>query len=111
MGAGEGQLNAVIQQGDKILPNTATEGRDIIRQELTKARTLWNKLSKSVTERQQQQQSQAFAAKAYADGIVQFSDGLKSVRDQFDIHNETVPDTIEAKKEHLRTTKVLYKIE
>ena len=42
--AGFQRLNAAVEQGDKLYPDTATAGREKIRQQLRTAKEVWDSL-------------------------------------------------------------------
>jgi hypothetical protein len=106
MEAGELKLNAVIQNGDKLLPDTAAAGRDVIRQQLAAARAQWNRMVEAVAERNRLRESRAEAARALADSTAQLASWLTSVQGRLVESSEAQPDSLEAKKDQLKTLKV-----
>ena len=106
MEAGEGKLNKIIQYGDRLLPDTAAAGRDVIRQELTIARALWHKLVETFAERKRVQDSEAEAKKACVEDAARLDTWLTAAQRQIGECSEVHLDALDAKKNHMKTMKV-----
>jgi hypothetical protein len=106
MEAVEHKLNAVIQSGDKLLPDTAASGRDVIRHQLSGARTQWNRLVEAAAEHNRLRETQAEAAKEHAESVAQLDTWLTSAQGQLEECLENQPDHLEGKKDKLKALKV-----
>lgn len=106
METGEHLLAATIQYGDKLLPETAASGRDVIRQQLTGARALWNQLVEAHSEQKRVRETQAETKRSFIESATQLDTWLANVQHELAECSETQPDSLDAKKEHLKTMKV-----
>lgn len=106
MKTGEHRLFTAVQCGDKLLPEIASSGRDVIRQQLASARALWNQLAEAFAEHNRLRESQAEATQAYAEHAAQLNKWLASVQSRAEGQSAVPLDTLEANKEHVRTMKV-----
>jgi len=106
MEAGEVMLNKVIQYGDKLLPDTAAAGRDIIRQELTTARSLWHKLGETFAERKRVRDAEVEAERTCIEEAERLDTWLSKVQKQIASQSETQLDDLDAKRNHMKTMKV-----
>lgn len=67
----EHRLASLTSAGDRILPDTSAQGREIIRQELRHARERWDRLAEGITEQQKKQDAQSLQWTSYQETLQQ----------------------------------------
>lgn len=68
---GEPLLNALDSLGEKALPETSTQGREIIRQNLRDVRDRWDRLDEGIRKLQKRQEAQSLQWISYQDNLNQ----------------------------------------
>lgn len=86
---GEHKINAVTLLGERILPDTATQGREIIRNEVREIRERWDKLSDGIKEQQKLQDAQSLQLSNYQEMLQQTLAWLDSMENQVKIDPST----------------------
>ncbi|XP_072386756.1 muscle-specific protein 300 kDa isoform X12 [Diabrotica undecimpunctata] len=79
---GEHKLNSLTLLGERLLPDTATEGREIIRGEIKEIRDRWESLAEGVKQQQKLQESQTLQLANYQDLLQQALSWLDSIEKQ-----------------------------
>ncbi|XP_057659189.1 muscle-specific protein 300 kDa isoform X4 [Diorhabda carinulata] len=82
---GEHKLNSLTILGERLLPDTATEGREIIRGEIKEIRDRWECLSEGIKQQQKLQESQTLQLANYQDLLQQALAWLDSIEKQVKI--------------------------
>jgi len=103
---GEGRLNATVQLGERLLSSTAVSGRELIRQQLTCARTTWNQLSKDIAERCRQCQEHADTVRMFTDSLTQLNMWLDESMNRLSDAEKCSVENLEKCKDQLKTLKV-----
>lgn len=81
----EALLSSLTTLGEKTLPETSTQGRERIRQELRDARDRWDKLDEGIRNLQKQQEAQTLQWSSYQDVLQQillWLDSMENVIEQ-----------------------------
>ncbi|XP_012253400.2 muscle-specific protein 300 kDa isoform X14 [Athalia rosae] len=67
----EHRLAGLTAAGERILPDTSAQGREVIRHELRHARERWDKLAEGIKEQQKKQDAQSLQWSSYQDTLQQ----------------------------------------
>jgi len=106
MAVGEGKLNATVQLGDKLLASTAVCGREAIRQQLASVRTMWNQLSKDVSEHCRQCRERGDAVRLFTDSLAQLKVWLGEAENRLIAGEKCSIETPDQCKDQLKTLQV-----
>ncbi|KAJ8930094.1 hypothetical protein NQ314_017138, partial [Rhamnusium bicolor] len=68
---GEHKVNSLTLLGERLLPDTATQGREIVRNEVRNIRERWDKLAEGIKEQQKLQDAQSLQLSSYQDMLQQ----------------------------------------
>ncbi|KAJ8984006.1 hypothetical protein NQ317_006860, partial [Molorchus minor] len=68
---GEHKIKSLTLQGERLLPDTATQGREIVRNEVRNIRERWDKLAEGINEQQKLQDAQTLQLSGYQDMLQQ----------------------------------------
>ncbi|VEN42511.1 unnamed protein product, partial [Callosobruchus maculatus] len=79
---GEHKVNSLTVLGERILPDTATGGREIVRNEMRSIRERWDKLIEGIKEQQKLQDAQSLQLSSYQDMLQQALAWLDSMEKQ-----------------------------
>ncbi|XP_071567068.1 muscle-specific protein 300 kDa isoform X8 [Temnothorax nylanderi] len=67
----EHRLASLTSLGERILPDTSAQGREVIRHELRNARERWDRLAEGITEQQKKQDAQSLQWSSYQETLQQ----------------------------------------
>ncbi|XP_018395829.1 PREDICTED: nesprin-1 isoform X2 [Cyphomyrmex costatus] len=67
----EHRLTSLTSLGERILPDTSAQGREVIRHELRNARERWDRLAEGITEQQKKQDAQSLQWSSYQETLQQ----------------------------------------
>lgn len=67
----EHRLASLTSHGERILPDTSAQGREVIRQELRHARERWDRLAEGISEQQKKQDAQSLQWTTYQETLQQ----------------------------------------
>lgn len=67
----EHRLASLTSLGERILPDTSAQGREIIRHELRHTRERWDRLAEGITEQQKKQDAQSLQWSSYQETLQQ----------------------------------------
>lgn len=67
----EHRLASLTSLGERILPDTSAQGREVIRHELRNARERWDCLAEGITEQQKKQDAQSLQWSSYQETLQQ----------------------------------------
>lgn len=93
-------LSTLTTLGEKALPETSTQGRERIRQELRTIRERWDKLDESIRNLQKRQEAQSLQWSSYQDILQQtisWLDSMEHVIEQENPNTWTSPQEIRSK--------------
>ncbi|XP_074030429.1 muscle-specific protein 300 kDa isoform X10 [Leptinotarsa decemlineata] len=82
---GEHKVNSLTILGERLLPDTATEGRELVRNEVRNIRERWDKLVEGVREQQKLQDAQSLQLSNYQDMLQQALAWLDAMEKQVKI--------------------------
>ncbi|XP_064211053.1 muscle-specific protein 300 kDa isoform X18 [Tribolium castaneum] len=86
---GEHKINSLTLLGERILPDTATQGREIIRNELREIRERWDRLAEGIKEQQKLQDAQSLQLSSYQDMLQQTLAWLDTMEKQIQVDPST----------------------
>ena len=101
------KLNAAIEEGEKLYPDTAPPGRDKIRQQLRTAKDVWDSLMGDLTEISRRLDTQRDQWSAYLDSSDQVERWLLEVETWLDA-DDGLKDGLSEKKTKLQNCKVRF---
>ncbi|KAK3090120.1 hypothetical protein FSP39_009339 [Pinctada imbricata] len=105
--AGFNKLNAAIEAGEKLYPNTAAEGREVIRQELRQLKLGWESLFDDLSAAQRKLEVALVHWTSFDDSYGQVEHWLREMESQLD-GQLPLRSTLEEKKTQLQNYKVLH---
>jgi nesprin-1 len=82
---GEHKINSLTLLGERILPETATQGREIVRNELREIRERWDRLAEGIKEQQKLQDAQSLQLSSYQDMLQQTLVWLDTMEKQIQV--------------------------
>ena len=105
--SGFAKLNQVIEAGEKLYPNTATEGREKVRQELRQYKLSWESLFDDLSSAQRKLEVALVQWTTFDDSYGQVEQWLRDAEVQLE---GAIPlrSTLEEKKSQLQNFKVLH---
>lgn len=103
---GEHKVNSLMIMGERLLPDTAAQGREQIRNELRDVRERWDKLEEGIKEQQKIQDAQSMQLSTYQEMLAQTLAWLDSMEKliQVDPSTWTSIQEVRAKLLKHRTT-------
>ena len=103
---GHGRLTHTTESGEKLYPNTAAEGREVVRQQLRTLRADWDKLFDDVSTSQRKLESGLSQWSAFDDSFAQVEKWSAGVEGQLK-GGLVLKSTLEEKKAQLLAYKVI----
>lgn len=100
------KLNALLEAGEKLIPNTGTEGREVIRQQNQSRKQKWETLFEDLSGCQRKLELALLQWVSFEDHNSQIDQWLKNVESQIE-GNIPLMSTLEEKKLQLQTYKVI----
>ena len=100
-----GKIHQTIDLGEKLYPNTAVEGREIIRQQLRSLREKWESLSDLLSENQRQMEVSLVQLSSYEDSFEQFQKWLTNIEIKVKRDGES-KGSLQEKKVQLQSHKI-----
>lgn len=104
--AGFGKLNNVVESGERLYPNTAAEGREVIRQELRQLKLGWESLFDDLSAAQRKLEVALVQWTSFDDSYGQVEHWLRDMESQLE-GQLPLRSTLEEKKTQLQNYKVL----
>ncbi|XP_064624000.1 muscle-specific protein 300 kDa-like isoform X3 [Lineus longissimus] len=104
---GFAKLNATVESGEKLYPNTASEGRETVRQELRGLKLEWENLYDELTTAQRKLETNLMQWTSIDDSFGQLEDWMKNVEGQLSLEL-LLKSTLEEKKVQLQSYKTLH---
>lgn len=102
---GAAQVHQTIELGEKLYPNTATEGREIVRQELRSLREKWETFSNQLSDTQRHLEVCLLQWSSYDESFEQFQAWLNEAAAKMQKGSE-LKGTLQEKKVQLQSHKV-----
>jgi nesprin-1 len=102
---GFSKLNATVESGEKLYPNTASEGRETVRQELRGLKLEWENLYDELSTAQRKLETNLMQWTSIDDSFGQLEDWMKNVEGQLSLEL-LLKSTLEEKKVQLQSYKV-----
>ncbi|XP_044734627.1 nesprin-1 [Chrysoperla carnea] len=96
---GEQKISSLISSGERLYPETAAAGREVIRNELREIRERWEKLEEGIKEQQKLQDAQSLQWSSYQETLQQTIAWLDSMEKslQYDPNSWTSNQEVKAK--------------
>ena len=107
--AGFAKLNQAIEAGEKLYPNTATEGREKVRQELRQMKMAWESLFDDLSSAQRKLEVALVQWTTFDDSYGQVEQWLRDAEMQLE-GQIPLRSTLEEKKTQLQNFKVELKV-
>ncbi|XP_076463750.1 muscle-specific protein 300 kDa-like isoform X7 [Babylonia areolata] len=104
---GASMIHQTVDSGERLFPNTAAEGRDIIRQELRSLREQWDQMGDEVVETQRRLDSNLTQWSSYDENFEAFQKWMLDVEVKLQQDAE-LKATLPEKKAQLQNHKVLH---
>ena len=99
------KLNAAVESGEKLYPDTAASGREKVRQELRRAKEDWDRLCGSLNDAQRRVDSFLMQWSSYSDGqdqLLKWMDDMENaLKSDVDLKN-----TLQEKRMQLQNFRV-----
>jgi len=105
--SGFAKLNAAIEAGEKLYPNTATDGREKVRQELRQHKLNWESLYDDLSSAQRKLEVAVVHWTTFDESYGQVEQWLRDAERQLE-GNVPLRSTLEEKKSQLQNFKVLH---
>lgn len=102
----EHRLASLASLGEKILPDTSAQGREIIRQELRRARERWDRLAEGIVEQQKKQDAQSLQWTSYQETLQQILTWLDTMERAVKQDSSTVWSSLQEIRSKLLKLKV-----
>ncbi|KAG5889994.1 hypothetical protein JTB14_035906 [Gonioctena quinquepunctata] len=99
---GEHNINSLTILGERLLPDTATEGRELVRNEMRSIRERWDRLVEGVREQQKLQEVQSLQLSNYQDMLQQALAWLDSIEKQVKVEPSSWTSTQEVRGKLLK---------
>lgn len=104
---GEHKIGNLTSAGDKVLPETAANGREIIRGEIRALRERWDKLNDTILQQQKEYESQTLQWSSYQDVLQQTLSWLDEKEKIIDAEEKAVLNSAQEIKSKLLKNKTL----
>ena len=98
-------MHAALEKGEFLYPQTAAEGRDIVRHELRQLRERWESLGDSLSDTQRSLEVSSLQLSSYEENFGQFNNWLKESQSNLQSEAE-LKATLPEKKIQLQNHKV-----
>ncbi|KAL5008450.1 hypothetical protein ScPMuIL_014031 [Solemya velum] len=105
--SGIAKLNQVVEAGEKLYPNTASEGREVIRQELRQMKFTWEGLFDDLSSAQRKLEVALVQWTTFDDSYIQVENWLREMELQLE-GQLPLRSTLEEKKTQLQNFKVMH---
>ncbi len=103
--AGFEQLAVAVEAGERLYPDTATTGRDKIRQQLRTAKHVWDNLISEATDKQRQISAALVQLSAYHDNMEEIQQWLAQTGDVVDASLKELHNTLPEKRSALHASR------
>ncbi|EZA53954.1 Nesprin-1 [Ooceraea biroi] len=104
----EHRLASLTSLGERILPDTSAQGREVIRQELRHARERWDRLAEGITEQQKKQDAQSLQWSSYQETLQQILGWLDTMERAVKQDSSTVWSSLQEIRSRLLKLKTLH---
>lgn len=104
---GEHKIGILTSSGDKVLPETAANGRESIRAEIRALRERWDKLNDTIVQQQKEYESQTLQWSSYQDVLQQTLSWLDEKEKIVDAEEKSVLNSAQEIKSKLLKNKTL----
>lgn len=102
----EHRLVALTAGGERILPDTSAQGREVIRQQIRRARERWDNLAEGIVEQQKKQGLQSLQWSSYQETLQQILTWLENMERAVKQEASTVPSSLQEVRSKLLKCKV-----
>ncbi|XP_012271233.1 nesprin-1 isoform X8 [Orussus abietinus] len=104
----EHRLASLTAAGDRILPDTSAQGREVIRQELRHARERWDNLAEGILEQQKKQDAQSLRWSSYRETLQQILAWLDTMERSVKQDSSTVWPSVQEIRSKLLKSKTMH---
>ncbi|XP_014483634.1 PREDICTED: nesprin-1 isoform X6 [Dinoponera quadriceps] len=104
----EHRLGSLTSVGERILPDTSAQGREVIRHELRHARERWDRLAEGITEQQKKQDAQSLQWTSYQETLQQILAWLDMMERAVKQDSSTVWSSLQEIRSKLLKLKTLH---
>jgi nesprin-1 len=101
------RLTALGAAGDRILPDTSAQGREIIRQQIRRIRDRWDNLAEGIAEQQKKQGIQSLQWSSYQETLQQILTWLDNMERNVKHEASTIPSSLQEVRSKLLKCKVI----
>lgn len=102
----EHYLGSLTAAGERILPDTSAQGREIIRQQIRRIRERWDNLAEGIIQQQKKQGLQSLQWTSYQETLQQILAWLDNMERSVKLETTTIPSSLQEVKSKLLKCKV-----
>lgn len=106
----EHQLGALNAAGERILPDTSSQGREFVRQEIRRIRERWDSLAEGIVDQQKKQGLQSMQWSSYQETLQQILTWLDNMERTVKQEVSNVPSSLQEIRSKLHKCKVQFNI-
>ncbi|XP_032455805.1 nesprin-1 isoform X11 [Nasonia vitripennis] len=104
----EHRLITLSTAGDKILPETSSQGREVVRQQIRRIRDRWDSLAEGIVEQQKKQGLQSLQWSSYQETLQQILSWLDNMERSVKQESATVPSSLQEARSKLLKCKTVH---
>ena len=102
----EHRLTGLAAVGERILPDTSAQGREVIRQHIRRIRERWDSLAEGIVEQQKKQGLQSLQWSSYQETLLQILTWLDNMERTVKQEASVIPSSLQEVKSKLLKCKV-----